>query len=89
LFLREHLPEHLKEPVTFSIIQVGVPAKIRALKRLRPEISKSKDGRLLPIKAELLEIIERAKQKRLLACPRVFHEKCQPMRILEGCVSGG
>ena len=29
--------------------------------RLRPETSKNKDGRLLPIKGELLEIIERAK----------------------------
>jgi hypothetical protein len=30
--------------------------------RLRPEISKNKDGRLLPIKSgELLEIVERTK----------------------------
>ncbi len=45
--------------------------------RLRPEISKNKDGRLVPIKGELLEIIERAKQKRRLDCPYVFHEDGQ------------
>jgi integrase len=46
--------------------------------RLRPEISKNKDGRLLPIKSgELLEIVERAKQNRLLSCPYVFHQEGQ------------
>jgi len=47
--------------------------------RLRPEISKNKDGRLLPIEGELLEIIERAKQKQLLTCPNVFHEGGRPI----------
>lgn len=45
--------------------------------RLRPEISKNKDGRLLPIKGEIEGIIERAKEKRLLSCPYVFHENGQ------------
>jgi integrase len=49
------------------------------LVRLRPEISKNKDGRLLPIDGELLEIIERAKQKQLLTCPNVFHEGGRPI----------
>jgi integrase len=40
--------------------------------RLRPEISKNKDGRLLPLHGELLAIIERAKQGRELSCPYVF-----------------
>ena len=37
--------------------------------RLRPEISKNKDGRLLPIKGELLEIIERAKTEAAFKLP--------------------
>lgn len=47
--------------------------------RLRPEISKNKDGRLLPIRGELLELIERAKQNRVLSCLYVFHESKQPI----------
>jgi integrase len=41
--------------------------------RLRPEMSKNKDGRVLPLSAELLEIIERAKTHRRLNCQYVFH----------------
>ena len=47
--------------------------------RLRPEISKNKDGRLLPINGELLDITERARQNRILSCPYVFHENGQPI----------
>ena len=47
--------------------------------RLRPEISKNKDGRLLPIKGEILGIIERSREKRLLTCPNVFHDDGQPI----------
>ena len=47
--------------------------------RLRPEISKNKEGRLLPIKGELWEIVERAKRKRLLSCPTVFAVNGQPL----------
>jgi integrase len=41
--------------------------------RLRPEISKNKDARVLPLSDELLEIIERAKAQRRLDCSYVFH----------------
>jgi integrase len=41
--------------------------------RLRPEMSKNNDGRVLPLSAELLEIIERAKAHRRLDCQYVFH----------------
>jgi len=47
--------------------------------RLRPEISKNKDGRVWPLQGELLEVIERAKQKPVLSCPYVFHESEQPI----------
>ncbi len=90
LALKESLSEHLKDPVTFLYYSGWRVSEMRALEwrdvdlagkviRLRPEISKNKDGRLLPIKGELLEIIERAKQKRLLTCPNVFHDAGQPI----------
>jgi hypothetical protein len=41
--------------------------------RLWREISKNKDGRVLPLSGELLKIIERAKALRRLDCPYVFH----------------
>jgi integrase len=89
LVLRENLPVHLKDPVTFLYHSGWRVSEMRALEwrdvalaghviRLRPEISKNKDGRVLPIKAgELFEIIERAKQNRLLSCPYVFHQEGQ------------
>jgi integrase len=90
LALKENLPEHLKDPVTFLYYSGWRVSEMRALEwrdvdlagkviRLRPEISKNKDGRLLPIKGELLEIIERARQKRLLSCLTVFHDSGQPI----------
>jgi integrase len=41
--------------------------------RLRPEISKNKEGRLLPLRGELLEVLERAATRRRLDCLHVFH----------------
>jgi integrase len=41
--------------------------------RLRREVSKNKDGLVLPLSADLLEIIEREKTQRRLECPYVFH----------------
>lgn len=51
---------------------VDLPGKVV---RLRPEISKNKDGRVLPLSGELLEIIERAHSSRQLDCPFVFHRR--------------
>ncbi len=42
--------------------------------RLRPEISKNKKGRLLPLQNELLEIVRRAHANRRLDCNAVFHK---------------
>lgn len=46
---------------------------------LRPEISKNKDGRLLPLSGEMLEIIERAHSMRRPDCPFVFHRDGEPI----------
>jgi integrase len=84
LTLRENLPDYLKDPVTFLYLSGWRVSEMRALEwrdvdgpgkvlRLRPEISKNKDGRLLPLRSELLELFERARDRRLPECPSVFH----------------
>lgn len=84
LILRENLLAYLKDPVSFLYFSGWRVSEMRALEwrdvdlagkvvRLRPEISKNKDGRLLPLSGELLEIIERGGEVRRLDCPFVFH----------------
>lgn len=46
---------------------------------LRPEVSKNNDGRPLPLRGELLEIIQRAHGKRRPDCPFVFHDEGEPI----------
>ena len=69
LALREALSDYLKDPVTFLYLSGWRVNEMRVLEwrdvdlaggvvRLRPEISKNKNGRVLPLKGELLEIIE-------------------------------
>jgi integrase len=90
LALREALPAHLKDPVTFLSLSGWRVNEMRSLEwrdvdfadhqvRLRPEESKNKDGRVLPLRGELREIIERARQNRHLECPFVFHESGEPI----------
>lgn len=90
LALREHLPAYLKDPITFLYLSGWRLGEMRALEwrdvdlagkvvRLRPAISKNKDGRLLPLSGELLEIIERAQAVRRLDCANVFHLDGQPI----------
>ena len=82
--IREALPEYLKDPITFLYSSGWRVSEMRLLEwrdvdmsgrvvRLRPEISKNKDGRLLPLTGELLEVLERARERRRLDCPHVFH----------------
>ena len=47
--------------------------------RLRPELSKNKTGRVLPLNGDLLGVIERAAENRRLDCPSVFHADGQPV----------
>lgn len=88
--LREKLPDYLKDPIEFLYLSGWRVSEMRALEwrdadlegrviRLRPEISKNKDGRLLPLSGELLEIIERASEQRRPDCPFVFHLDGQPI----------
>jgi len=47
--------------------------------RLRPERSKNKHGRLLPVEGEIARIIERRLEKRRLDCPFIFHQDGVPI----------
>ncbi len=90
LALRDGLPAHLKDPVTFLYLSGWRVSEMRTLEWrdvdlsgrelcLRPEVSKNKDGRPLPLRGELFEIIQRAHEKRRPECPFVFHDDGQPI----------
>ncbi len=90
LALREALPEHYRDPVTFLYLSgwrsgemkaVGMRDYDRAgrVLRLRPEISKNKNGRVLPLRGELLEVVKRAWERRQLECPFLFHVNGKPI----------
>ena len=90
LALRNALPDYLKDPVMFLYLSGWRVSEMRLLEwrdvdltgnviRLRPEISKNKDGRVLPLHDELLDVIGRAQAKRTLECPFVFHLRGEPV----------
>src|ERR1700746_3180700 len=90
LLLREALPKHLKDSVTFLYLSGWRVSEMRTLEwrdvdlagrevRLRPEVSKNKDGRVLPLRGELLEIVESARGVRRIDCPFVFHDQGEPI----------
>jgi integrase len=88
--LKENLPAYLQDPVYFLYLSGWRVSEMKSLEwrdgdmagkvvRLRPEVSKNKDGRILPLTGDLLEIAERAKAARRLDCPYVFHLDGQPI----------
>jgi integrase len=90
LALWENLPSYLKDPVTFLYLSGWRISEMRALEwrdvdlagkvvRLRPEISKNKDGRLLPLSGELLDLFDHAREQRRLDCQFVFHTDGKPI----------
>jgi integrase len=88
--LRGKLPDYLHDPVTFLYRSGWRVSEMKALEwrdvdmsgrvvRLRPEISKNKKGRVLPLRGELLSVLERARERRRLDCVRVFHCNGKPV----------
>ena len=82
--VRGKLAADLQDPVSFLYLTGWRVSEMRALEwrdvdlpgkliRLRPEISKNKQGRPLPLDGELLEIIQRAFRNRRLDSNYVFH----------------
>lgn len=90
LALRDALPDGLKDPVTFLYLSGWRVSEMRGLEwrdvdlagrvvRLRPELSKNKDGRVLPLSGELFDVMERAHANRRLDRLHVFHVDGQPI----------
>ena len=90
LAVRDALPSQLKDPITFLYFSGWRAGEMKALEwrdvdldgkvvRLRPEISKNKDGRVLPLAGQLLEVVERARARRRADCQFVFHDGGQPI----------
>ena len=84
LAIKPNLPEYLRDPIAFLYLSGWRLNEMKALEwrdvdlsgcvvRLRPEISKNKDGRVLPLSGDLLVIIERAAAARRPDCRFVFH----------------
>lgn len=82
--LRANLVDHLKDAATFLYFSGWRVSEMRSLEwrdvdlggkivRLRPELSKNKEARPLPLTGELLDLLERARHNRRLDCPFVFH----------------
>jgi integrase len=89
LGLQGKLPNHLKDPVGFLYYSGWRVREMRKIQwkhldpsakslRLPPELSKNKKGRLLPLTGELATIIKRAKARRRLDCPYIFHHNGKP-----------
>ena len=88
--LRASLAEYLRDPIAFLYLSGWRLGEMKALEwrdvdlagrvvHLRPEISKNKEGRLLPLSGELLEIVKRAHSRRRPACSFVFHRDGEPI----------
>jgi len=90
LALQRKLPHHLKDPVGFLYYSGWRVREMRKIQwkhldpsgkslRLPRELSKNKKGRLLPLTGELGAIIKRAKGRRRLDCPYIFHHNGKPI----------
>src|SRR5262249_57661137 len=84
------LPDVLGDVVRFLFCSAWRVGEVRTLEwrdydrtegaiRLRPERSKTKHGRVLPLVGELAAIIARRLDARRLDCPRIFHDQGRPI----------
>jgi integrase len=88
--IREHLPPDYQDVLDFGYHSGWRKGEILRLEwrdadleagviRLRPELSKNYEGRVLPLSDPLRELIERRWKARSLKCPRVFQKDQQPV----------
>jgi integrase len=88
--LRDALPEHLRDPISFLYLSGWRKTEMKTLEwrdvdmasaivRLRRERSKNEESRILPLQGELLTIITRVHDDRRLDCPYVFHDDGAPI----------
>jgi integrase len=90
--LRDALPDELRDPLEFLYRSGWRVGEMRSLEwrdvdlesreiRLRRENSKNGETRSLPLTREIGEIIERARERRILECPNVFHRDGRPIGL--------
>jgi integrase len=103
LALRNELPDYLKDPVSFLYLSGWRSGEMKSLEwrdvgadaiRLRAENSKNKKPRVLPLRGELAEILQRAKDTRKPESPFVFQDNGRPIGDFRkawhsACVSAG
>jgi integrase len=88
--LRDALPVELRDPVTFLYMSGWRSGEMKTLEwrdvdphnqmiSLRPENSKNRQGRKLPLTGELLDILKRAHSRRRLGLSWVFHRGGKPI----------
>jgi integrase len=88
--LRDALPVHLRDPISFLYRSGWRKTEMKTLEwrdvdiagavvRLRRDRSKNEESRILPLQGELLAIIMRAHDNRRLDCPYVFHDDGSPI----------
>jgi len=84
LSIRKHLPSDHQDVLDFGYLTGWRRGEILSLEwsdldraahviRLRPERSKTREGRVLVLSGLLRDLIERRWRKRFLGCPFVFH----------------
>lgn len=92
LAIREHLPAAYRDVLDYGYLSGWRKGEVLSLEwrdvdregrviRLRPEVSKTREGRVLVLSAPLHAVMERRWHARALGCPLVFHE---PARSLQG-----
>jgi integrase len=85
LAIREHLSPAYRDVLDFGYFSGWRKGEVLTLEwrdvdregrviRLRPEVSKTREGRVLVLSAPLHAVMERRWQARMLGCPLVFHE---------------
>ena len=90
LAIRRHLPADYQDVLDFGFFSGWRRGEIIRIEwgdvdrgageiRLRPELSKNKDGRVLSLSEPLRDLIQRRWQARALGCPFVFHVNGRPV----------